>query len=412
MKAENCRICKSKALKVILDYGEVALADSFLDGKMDMDTEKKYPLQLCVCEDCKHVQINEIVDPAILFENYPWETGITKSIGEFAVNLYKEIMLRYDLKEGGAINVFEVACNDGSILATFKENGHIVLGVDPAKNIVELARNKGVNAISRFFNVSTAREIVAEYGKWDVCIARNVIAHVKDLHGLAQGLQIVLADDGFAVVECPHALKMLDELQYDQVFHEHIGYHSLDSLQRLFSIYNMVIFDAEKVWMHGGSIRVYIGHKGSHYKVTQNVKNLLKEEVDKEMFELGTWDKFAKAVMQHKEQLVAQLEELKGTGARVAVYGASGKGQSLLQFCGIDKNYVAYVVDRSKMKQGKFTPGTHLPIFSPEHMNEDVPDVVLLCVWNLAKEIMAQQQDYIAHGGKFLHPFPSPHLLP
>ncbi len=409
---QHCRVCNSTRLKTILDYGLVALADSFLPDEAAVKTEKKFPLHLCICQECKQVQIKEIVNPSLLFEHYPWETGVSKSIIQFSQELYQKLSGTYDsILHNKNPRVLEIASNDGAILSVFMKNGCEVLGIDPAKNIVEKANTKGIRTLARYFNEETAREVAEKFGKWDICIARNVVAHVNDLSGLAEGIKLLLSGDGFAVIECPHAQKMLEELQYDQVFHEHIGFHSLDSLKKLFELHGMEVFDAEKLWIHGGSIRAFVQHKNGPRVVSGNVASIIEEERAKGMFDESAWEVFAQKALAHKQAIISELQKLKSQQKKVAIYGASGKGQSLLQFCGIDTKLIDYVVDKSQMKQGRLTPGTHIKIYSPEHIYEDKPDVLLLCAWNFADEIMKQEEKFAALGGKFLHPFPLPHYL-
>jgi len=229
METKRCRICKEKKLKVILDYGKVALADNFIYEK-DIKNEKKYPLKLCICKNCKHIQINEIIDPRILFENYVWETGISKSVIEFSKKLYDKVMACCKNKNP---RVLEVASNDGTVLSVFKNKGCEILGIDPAKNIVEKANKRGIRSLAKFFNLKTAKEVKTNYGEWDVCIARNVLAHVKELHSFVEGIREIVNKSGFVVIEVPYLVEMFKNLEYDQVFHEHIGYYSLDSIKKL-----------------------------------------------------------------------------------------------------------------------------------------------------------------------------------
>ena len=412
MKTESCRICKKNELSLILDYGNVALADSFLSSEKEIYNEKKYSLRFCICNNCKHLQIDEIVDPSLLFENYIWETGVSKSIIEFSQELYNKVTSFYNLiPYKKSPKVLEVASNDGAILSVFKKNGCEILGVDPAKNIVDKANEMGIRSIAEFFNSETAKSITEEYGKWDVCIARNVLAHVKEIHSFVEAIKIILGKEGFVVIEVPHLKTMFEELQYDQIFHEHIGYHSLDSIKKLFEMYEMEVFDVEEIWIHGGSIRVYLQHKNGPRKIIENVSRILDIERNLGLYEESSWKEFANRAIAHKKALKGKLEELKSNNKKIAIYGASGKGQSLLQFCEIDNKLIDYVVDKSKMKQDKFTPGTHMKIFSPSQIYENKPDVILLCAWNFAKEIMTQEEKFTSLGGKFLHPFPLPHYL-
>ncbi len=412
MRATECRICRNEDLDVILDYGDVALSDSFLNNPDEIKDEGKYPLRLCFCNSCKHLQIDEIVDPRLLFQNYVYETGVSKSVVGFAQDLSQTLLeCHHAIGSGDQPKVLEVASNDGTVLSIFQEKGCEILGIDPAQNIVEAANSRGVRSIARFFNLESAQAIASEYGQWDMCIARNVMAHVNDLHGFAEGIKVVLAATGFAVVEVPHIQTMFEELQYDQVFHEHIGYHSLDSFQKLFGLFEMEVFDVEKIWIHGGSIRVYLQHNNGPRELSARVHEVLSEEESLGLYDQASWNAFAEKILGQKAALREEIAKLKKEGKKVAVYGASGKGQSLLQFCELDGDCLDYVVDKSEMKQGKITPGTHIQIYSTDHIYEDLPDVILLCAWNFAEEIVKQESRFVSLGGKFLHPLPMPHFL-
>ena len=407
MRVENCRVCGAGDLKVVLDFGDVALADNFLT-RAQIKSEEKYPLRLCICSDCKHVQIDEIIDPSILFEHYVWETGISTSIIKFAAELYDNLVSRFEKRKP---RVLEIACNDGSILSVFQKNGCDVLGVDPAKNIVDIAKSRGVNALARFFNLETANHVLSEYGQKDIIIARNVLAHVSDLHGLMKGVKVLLSDDGFASIEFPQLKTTYQELQYDQVFHEHIGFHSLDSVVKLCELHGLEVFDAEELWIHGGSLRVFVQHDQGARDVNVSVDRLLHEEIELGLLEESSWFDFGERALAHRSALKNEIERLIAEDKKVIVYGASGKGQSLLQFCDINNKLIECVIDKSQMKQGKYTPGTHIPIYPPSHIPKSGADVILLCAWNFADEIMEQEADFMLKGGKFLHPVPNPHFL-
>ena len=386
MKTGICRCCGERDLEKILDYGKVALADNFLKEE-EIASEKKYPLKLCFCKKCYHVQIDEIINPVVLFEDYVWETGISKTMIEFSENLFEKTDI---YSRGKKQKVLEIASNDGTVLSVYKKNKYRVLGVDPAKNIAHIARKRGVETISEFFNLNVAKKILESKGKWDICIARNVIAHVNDLHGFIQGIHLILKKKGFAVIEFPHLEKMYRELQYDQVFHEHIGYHSLHSIIRLFDQYNMTIFNAEKLEVHGGSLRVYLQHEDAQRRVQKNVIKILRSEIDSGIFNKFSWEIYAKRCKAHIESLRAKIANLNNSGYKICIYGASGKGQSLIQMCEINNKLVVGVVDKSSLKQGKYTPGSHVKIHPPEFIYENKVDVILLCTWNLAEENLQQ----------------------
>lgn len=409
MKVTKCRICGHETLTPILEYGQVALADGFLEALHDLENEPRYALNLCFCENCQHLQIDEMVEPDLLFSDYVYETGVSPSVLEYASEFSSEILARS--QNNAKPKVFEVASNDGTVLAEFQKAGCEILGMDPAKNIVEMANARGIRSIANFFNEENARDAAAKYGEWDILLARNVMAHVADLHGFAKGIQVLLKHSGFAVIECPHLLTMYEELQYDQVFHEHIGFHSLDSVRKLFNLFDMEVFDVKQVWIHGGSIRLFLQHRNGPFEINDRVTQLQSLEEEKGLLSIESWLRFAEQIREHKHALLTEITELKKAGKRVAVYGASGKGQSLLQYCGLDHTMIEYVVDKSTMKQGKFTPGTHIPIYAPQHLYRDRPDVILLCAWNFASEIIRQEGAFSDSGGKFLHPLPLPHYL-
>ena len=413
MKVKSCRICRKEELEVILDYEEMALSDSFLDSNDEIEDEKKYPMNLCFCHECKHLQIDEILDPGDLFSDYIYATGFSDAVIRYAKEFHEIIKRTYDEKSNGSKpKVLEIASNDGTVLSVFKENGSDVLGIDPARNIVEIANERGINSIAGFFNLESANTIIDKFGSYDIVIGRNVMAHVADLHGFAEGISVTLSKSGFAVIEVPHLQTMFQELQYDQVFHEHIGYHSLDSFVKLFSKFGMEVIDVETIWIHGGSIRVYLQHINGPREISKNVESLIEEERNLGLYELSSWRDFARRAISHKDSISKKIREFKEEGKKVAVYGASGKGQCLLQFCKIDNSVIDYVVDKSELKHGKITPGTHIPIYPTEHIHEDFPDVILLCAWNFADEIIEQQSLFLEKSGKFLHPFPEPHYVP
>lgn len=409
MGINKCVICGGVELEKILDYGKVALADSFLLNNEEIQKEIRYQLTLAICSNCMHVQILEHLNPEMLFKHYVWETGVSKSIIDFSLELYSKLIGVHKEKAENLPKVIEIASNDGSILTVFKKNGCDVLGVDPAKNIAKTANERGIETIADFFNYETAKFLIPNYGKMDICIARNVLGHVSDIHGVVKGIKTILNPNGFAVVEVPHLLTMFDELQYDQVFHEHISYHSLNSIKNIFMQYDMEVFNIDEIWIHGGSIRIFLQHKNGPRKIDNNVEKVLKKEIP--LFSISSWKDFAKRAGNHKEALFSLLNQLKEDEKKIAIYGASGKGQSLLQFCNINSQLIDYVIDKSDMKEGKYTPGTHIKIYKPSHIYQDKPDVMLLCAWNFAKEIKAQEMKFCEEGGKFLVPFPSPHFI-
>ncbi len=410
MKKFTCRVCFSDDHEVILDFGQVALADSFLTDIDDVSEEKKYQLTLVFCNQCSHVQIKEVLDPKVLFSNYVWETGIPASIKSYCIEFVDSIVER--IGRVNQMSVLEIASNDGTMLKEFVSRGCRGLGVDPAKNIAEKANISGIKTIPDFFCERVAREIKVDYGKQDLIVARNVLAHVADLHGFIKGIKLLLAPNGTAVIEVPHLLTTFRDLQYDQVFHEHIGYHSLDSIMRLFQMYGLRVWDVETPWIHGGSLRAYVCNDNEHSKVRHSVSELLESERQSGILNSISWYEFADRVVTQRVLLRDELKKLKAAGKKVVGYGASGKGQCMIQYCGLDSDLISYIVDKSSNKIGKFTPGSHIPITSPDQLRAERIDVILLFAWNFADEIIRQQFELRENGVKFLHPIPKPHYIP
>jgi len=411
VKVERCRICSAEPLVEILDYGGVALADGFLDSPAQAQDEPRYPLAFCRCGACGHLQINEIVSPELLFRNYIYLTGVGETVLVHAQRLYEAVVAALGKSGTPRLRVVEAASNDGTVLSVFQHNGCQVLGVDPARNIAKIANERGVETIAEFFNKDTAADVARRLPNADVVIARNVLAHVADLHGFVEGIRIVLGPEGIGVVEVPHVLTMYDQLQYDQVFHEHMGYYSVGVLITLFRMHGLKVVRVEEISIHGGSVRVYLTHEGAARAADESVSGVIQKERTRGLAGLEAWCDFAHRVEKQKAALVDELRAIKARGQRVAAYGASGKGQAMLQFCGIDGSLLDYVVDKSVWKQGKLTPGTHIPVHPTEYLLADRPDVLLLSAWNLADEIQRQQDAYVKLGGRLLHPLPMPHYL-
>lgn len=404
-----CRICKAREYQEILSFGDVALSDSFLTDATSFRLEKKYPLTLIICQQCHHVQIREILNPDLLFQQYPWETGIPASIHPYCREFasFMEQRMGHGLKR-----VLEIASNDGTMLGEFQRRGYDVLGVDPAQNIASKANAKRIRTLAQYFNLKTAKGIRESEGQFDLLIARNVMAHVADLEGLILGVKMLLAPEGLTVVEVPQLLTLYQQLQYDQVFHEHIGYHSLDSVQKAFQIFGLKVIDAEETWIHGGSLRISICHEArSDVAISPRVDELLARESDAGILDPACWASFGDRARKQKTQLNDLLQQFLADGYRVAGYGASGKGQTMLQFCEINSELISFIADKSTSKIGKFTPGSHIPVISPEQMRQEEIDVLVLFAWNFAEEILQQESALRERGVKFLHPLPVPRIL-
>ncbi|MBX9689603.1 MAG: class I SAM-dependent methyltransferase [Candidatus Obscuribacterales bacterium] len=403
----SCRICAGKNLKAVLSLGSTPLANSLLKDLKDADKEQRFPLELVYCKDCSLVQITETVDPEILFSNYLYCSSFADTTLKSAEELVGKLIEKRGLKDKAALAA-EIASNDGYLLQYYRNAGIDVLGIEPAQNIAAMAEAKGIKTLCRFFSSKVAEELAAEGTRADIIHANNVLAHVADLNGLVEGIHTFLKDDGLAVIEAPYLKPMLDHTEFDTIYHEHLCYFSLTALNKLFSSKQLYINEVEQLKIHGGSLRLFIEKLENRQP---SYTQLLQQEAADGIFENSYYESFANKVEDLKANLLKLLAELKAEKKRIAVYGASAKGSTLLNYFGIGKDLVEYVVDRSTVKQGLYTAGTHLPIFAPEKLLTDKPDYVVLLTWNFADEILEQQSAYRQAGGKFIIPIPSLQVL-
>ena len=389
-------------LQNVLSLGRTPLANALLTEEQLSDPEATYPLELVFCSECSLVQITETVSPEKLFREYVYFSSFSDTMLEHADNLSSALIGSKHLDATSL--VLEVASNDGYLLQFYKRVGVPVLGVEPAANIAAVAEQKGIRTICDFFNEDLASRLVGEGLKADVVHANNVLAHVSHLNGFVRGLQLVLKFDGVAIIEVPYVKDMIDRCEFDTVYHEHLCYFSLTALSALFARNGLTIQKVERLAIHGGTLRVYAG---CDREPDESVTRLLSEEKAWGVNDIAFYSGFGARVEQLRDELVTLLRKLKTEDKRIAVYGASAKGSTLLNYCGLDKETLDYVVDRSTVKQGLYTPGTHLKIYAPEKLIEDLPDYVLLLTWNFASEILEQQAEYRKRGGRFIVPVPT-----
>lgn len=401
-----CRSCGACGLKLILSLGHTPLANALLTSEQLGEPEETYPLDLAFCPACALVQITETVPPEKLFRDYFYLSSFSDTMLAHARELVGRLVPARSL--GAQSLVMEVASNDGYLLQYYKGAGVPVLGVEPATNIARIAEEeRGVPTLCEFFGEDLARRLAAEGTRADVIHANNVLAHVADLNGFVRGLQMLLKDDGVAVIEAPYVREMIDGNEFDTIYHEHLCYFSLTALDTLFRRHRLVIRDVERMPIHGGSLRVFASKDdGRALDADSSAARMLEEEkawgVGREEFYRG----FGAKVEALREELRALLGGLKAEGKRVAVYGASAKGSTLLNYFGIGRETIEFVADRSTVKQGHYTPGTRLAISPPERLVAEMPDYVLLLTWNFAEEILAQQAEYRRRGGRFIIPIP------
>jgi SAM-dependent methyltransferase len=386
-----------------LSLGHTPLANRLLTDEQLREQEPTWPLDLAWCPGCSLVQITETVAPEILFRDYAYFSSFSDTMVSHAKTIAERLIGERKLNSDSL--VVEIASNDGYLLQWYHRSGIPVLGIEPARNIAAVAiKERSVNTISEFFGSEIAAKLAAEGQRADIIHANNVLAHVADLNGIVEGFSKLLKPNGMAVVECPYLHDMIENVEFDTIYHEHLCYFSLTALDKLFRRHGLTIVNVEKLAIHGGSIRIF-ATPNTVSEIQPAVPQLLAEEsewVSSEEFYLS----FGLRVAQLRQELVGLLTRLKSQNKRIAVYGASAKGSTLLNYFGIGSEVLEYVVDRSTVKQGHYTPGTHLRICHPEKLVEDQPDYCLLLTWNFADEILEQQHEYRANGGKFIIPIP------
>jgi SAM-dependent methyltransferase len=400
----GCRHCGGP-LAEFVDLGMSPLCESYLAKDELNAMERFYPLAAYVCRTCLLVQLQEYVPPERIFSEYAYFSGYSDAWLDHARRYAGLMTDRLGL--GAASRVIELGSNDGYLLQFFVERGIPVLGIDPAANVAKAAEARGVPTLVTFFGLEAATELAQAGKQADLVIGNNVLAQVPNLNSFVEGIRTILKPEGVCTIEFPHLLKTMEGNQFDQIYHEQFSYFSALTADRIFATHGMRIFDIEELWTHGGSLRLHIchAHAETHPQLAA-VSDLLSRERDAGLHRLGTYTRFAEQVRATKRKLLSFLIEAKGLGKSIVGYGAPGKGNTLLNYCGIRTDFVDYTVDRNPYKQGKYLPGTHIPIFPPEKIAETRPDYVLILPWNLKTEIMEQLSYVRAWGARFIVPVP------
>ena len=396
-----CRSCRNKELVSLISLGSTPLANSLLRRDQLEQPEAVFPLELAMCPHCSLVQIKQTVPPQLLFTNYLYFTSFSDTMLAHAEELSNEMIASRCL--GSHSLVVEIASNDGYLLQYYDRKGIPVLGIEPAQNVAKVAQEKGVRTLTKYFSCELAEELVRSGMQADVIHANNVLAHVADLHGMVEGIHVLLKPNGVALIEVPYLKDMIDGTEFDTIYHEHLCYYSLTALDKLFRAHNLYIVDVIRLPLHGGSLHLTLSKVDNP---RQSVANLLISEREWGVNNLDFYHDFSKRVESLGRRLRDLMQTIKSDGKSIAAYGASAKGSTLLNCFKIDHNFLDFIVDRSTWKQGFYSPGTHLEISDPKRLLIDKPDYVLLLTWNFADEIMKQQAEYMNGGGKFIIPIP------
>jgi SAM-dependent methyltransferase len=405
-----CRFCASPLATTFVDLGMSPLCQTHIAPEQLHEMEPFYPLHAYVCDACLLVQLQEFVSPGEIFTEYAYFSSYSSSWVEHAHRYVDKVTARFGL--GSRSKVMEIASNDGYLLQHFVARGVPVLGIEPAANVAKVAVDKGIATTVRFFGREAAAEIAREHGRPDLLLGNNVLAHVPDLNDFVAGMKALLAQGGVITMEFPHLQRLMAENQFDTIYHEHFSYFSFVAVERVFAHHGLTLFDVEELPTHGGSLRIYGRHsENSSLQVGEAVNSLRQREIDDGFLSLERYRGFGEQVRATKRKLLAFLIDAKNRGKKVVGYGAPGKGNTLLNYCGIRTDFLDFTVDANPYKQGKFTPGTRIPILAPEAIRAVRPDYVLILPWNLKEEISAQAAYIRDWGGRFVVPIPEVRVL-
>jgi len=419
----NCRVCGSANLRKYLDLGRQPLANGLLNSP---ETPRKYPLQVLFCQECSLSQLSIVIDPKIIYKNYPYHSSVSETFKnhcrEMAItikkmyeNSYPEKVgtLKKDIKGRSYVTdsiskpfVVDIASNDGCLLEEFKAQNYYVMGVEPSKNLAQISNKKGISTVNGFWEKESAKGVPS----CDVITATNVFAHVDDIKSFLElaKSKLRLYTKGIMVVEVPYLLNLIEQIQFDTIYHEHLSYFLVRPLRIIFKRIGIPIFKVEQYPIHGGSIRIY----ASPYerKEHQSVKEMEEKERAAGLYQFKTYTRYAKKVRDIRDHMVSLLKDLKSQGKKIAAYGASAKGISLMNYCGITNTDISYIADDTKAKQGKYAPGCNIPIVSKDHFDSNHPDFIALLPWNFADELMAKTKKFKLKGGKYIIPIPQVRL--
>jgi methylation protein EvaC len=400
-----CRFCSSKLLFPVINLGNVPLAGGFIKSQNARKQEKFYPLIISFCQNCFLLQSVNVIHEDTLFKDYFYHSSAIQTLIDHFKTTAKELLINTQKKD---TFVVEIGCNDGTFINAVMDNNAQALGVDPATNIVKPLIKKGMPIINDYFTEPVAKKIKKEYGQADVIFSSNTLAHIEDMHDVVQGIKTLLKPTGSLIFEIHYLGNILNELQYDMIYHEHQYYYSLMTLKNLFTQYEMEIYDVKLIPIHAGSLRLYVQNKkGGKHEISKNVQSLIKKEKKQKFDKVDTFLSYAKKIEKTKKELLKLLQTLKNDNKTIAGYGASGRGTIIMNYCGLTSDFLEYIIDDAPAKQGSYTPGTHLPIISSDRLlSKDKPDFVILFAWSFFEEIKKRHKKYLEKGGKFIIPLP------
>ena len=403
----RCRLCAAPLERTFVDLGLSPLANSYLEPEDLLRGESFYPLRVFVCEGCLLVQLPVFVTPDAIFDEYAYFSSVSDSWVEHARRYVEAAVGRFDLSSKS--RVVEIASNDGYLLQFFVERGIPALGIEPSANVAAAAEERGIPTVVEFFGAKLGERLAAQGGAADLVIGNNVLAHVPDLHDFVEGLRRLVAPNGVITMEFPHLLRLIREKQFDTIYHEHFSYLSLHAVERLFGEHGLRLYDVEELPTHGGSLRIFACADGR--PESDGLERVRQDERNAALDRVEGYVGFEEAARTVKRDLLAFLADEKRRGRSIVGYGAAAKGNTLLNYCGIRSDYLDYVVDRSPEKQGRFLPGTRLPILEPDEIRRTRPDVLLVLPWNLAAEVAEQMRDVREWGCRLVVPIPEVRVL-
>lgn len=401
----KCRFCNKDLIYTFIDLGSSPLANSYLRSEDLYKPEPFYPLHVYICDNCYLAQLPVFEPPENIFCDYAYFSSYSESWLRHAMN-YAETMTRRFRYNSNSL-IIEIASNDGYLLQFFKEKKIPVLGIEPARNVAEAAIEKGIPTIVKFFNTSLASELKLEGKLADLLIGNNVLAHVPNLNDFIKGMKIILKPKGLITMEFPHLLRLIEENQFDTIYHEHFSYFSFITVERIFSHHGLMIFDVDEIPTHGGSLRIYACHIESKREISEKVQELKEREERIGITDMDFYHSFSEKVKSTKREILNFLIDIKESGKKIAAYGAPAKGNTLLNYCGIRTDFIDFTVDRNPHKQGCYLPGSRIPIYHPDKLKEGRPDYVVILPWNIRDEIIEQVSYIRDWGGRFVTLIPS-----